>query len=51
MSVDVVAIDVNPILWVVWCDICEEELTEPTDDDDLIDTLAEELEKTHLHTI
>jgi hypothetical protein len=37
MSVDVVAIDYNPTLWVLECEICDARIGEPTIDGDLID--------------
>lgn len=42
MSVDVVAVDFNPTLWAVHCEICDKYIGEPTTDDDLVDRMYEE---------
>jgi hypothetical protein len=42
MSVDVVAIDYDPTLWVLECELCDGRIGEPTTDDDLIDQRYEE---------
>lgn len=49
MALDVVAVDFNPIMWVVWCSICDAPLNEPTSDSDLIDALEMDAEKNHIH--
>ena len=49
MSLEVVAVDFDPVKWVVWCSTCDSSLTEPTSDDDVIDALEMDLEKNHIH--
>lgn len=49
MSLEVVAVDFEPVKWVVWCRVCDAALTEPTSDDDVIDALEMDLEKNHIH--
>lgn len=49
MYLEVVAVDFNPVEWVVWCSICDSALTEPTSNSELIDALESDLEKNHVH--
>ena len=49
MSVDIKAVDSNPMTWVVWCDICDKAVTEPTTNDELLD--AQELEHSKTHNL
>lgn len=39
MSIDIVAIDVDPVVWAVQCGICDGYVSEGTQDDDLADEL------------
>lgn len=32
-----VAVDAQPILWSVFCEICDDQVTDPTIDDNLVD--------------
>lgn len=36
-SIYVVAVGANPILWAVQCDLCDDIVSEETQDDDLVD--------------
>lgn len=49
MSLDVIAVDFDPVKWVVWCSICDSSLTIPTENSELVDALEADLEKNHLH--
>lgn len=49
MALEVVAVDFDPIQWIVWCSICDAPLTEPTSNDELIDALESNLEINHIH--
>jgi hypothetical protein len=42
MSVDVVAVGLNPIAWAVYCELCIAYIGEPTQDEDFIDQMYEE---------
>jgi hypothetical protein len=42
-----VAVDTQPVLWVVYCEICDEELGAPTESDDLLELLETEHVKAH----
>ena len=42
MSVEVVAVDFDPTVWAVYCEICDGYIGEPTTDDADIDALYEE---------
>jgi hypothetical protein len=42
MSVEVVAIDFDPTIWAVHCDICKSDIGEPTQDEELVDQMYEE---------
>ena len=42
MSIDVVALEVNPVVWGLFCDLCSSYIGEPTQDDELIDQMYEE---------
>jgi len=42
MSVDVVAIDFNPTIWAVFCELCTSYIGEPTQNDELVDRMYEE---------
>jgi hypothetical protein len=42
MSANVFAIDYNPTIWVLECELCNGRIGEPTTDDDLIDKRYEE---------
>ena len=43
----VVAIDVNPVVWQISCEICDDLVDEPTSDGDLID--SRELKHRNFH--
>jgi ribosomal protein S27E len=47
MSIDIVAVDFEPITWAVRCDICDQIVTEPTTDETLVD--SQEVEHRQLH--
>lgn len=42
MSIDVVALDVNPVIWALFCNLCNSYIGESTHDDKLIDRMYEE---------
>ena len=39
MSVDVVAVDFNPTIWAVFCELCASYIGEPTQEDELVDRM------------
>jgi hypothetical protein len=39
MSINVVAVDVDPIIWAVQCDLCNRYVSDSTEDGDLADEL------------
>jgi len=41
MSVDVVAVDLDPIRWAVYCELCSSYVSEPTEHEWLADALYE----------
>lgn len=43
----VVAIDVNPVVWQISCEICDDLVDKPTSDGDLIDSRELEHRKFH----
>jgi len=47
MSVDVMAVDFNPVVWVVNCTLCKKIVSESTSDDELIEKLRLEHLKLH----
>lgn len=46
---DIVAVDSGPMKWVVWCEICDEALTEPTENDEVVEALEADLLTNHKH--
>lgn len=46
-SIYAVAVDFNPILWVVHCEICDEEFGNPTANDEELEDTENEHRKSH----
>lgn len=42
-----VAVDTQPVLWVVHCELCNDEIGTPTDDDELLELFEAEHKKAH----
>lgn len=47
LMINVVAVGTRPVIWQVWCEICDEMASEPTTDGELADTLESEHRKFH----
>ena len=48
MKVYTVAVDVGPVLWAVYCEICDENLNEGTQDEALVGRLEAQHQAQHL---
>lgn len=50
LLINVVAVDTGPVVWQVWCEICDDEVSETTTDGDLADIWEKEHRKFHGYT-
>jgi hypothetical protein len=48
MKVYTVAVDFGPVLWAVYCEICDENLNEGTQDEALVDRLEAQHQAFHV---
>lgn len=42
-----VAVSTQPVLWIIHCELCEDEIGTPTDEDSLLELIETEHRKAH----